>query len=176
MRLLNFPSFKQTCEYDCGAKVAEAVLDYYGIDIKEHEIMRLAGTSRKGTPVDGVVHLLKQHGLDCECEKMTVKKVKKFLDHGVPVIMIVQAWTGKKEVDWKKDWSDGHYVIAIGYDDTKFYFQDPYIILRTYLSFDELEKRWHFTDEPNGKKHFKRGIAVSGPKKAYNPRKTIHMD
>jgi uncharacterized protein YvpB len=107
---------------------------------------------------------------------MTVQDVKKFIDQEIPVIMIVQAWTHKKEVDWEKDWSDGHYVIAIGYDDKKFYFEDPYIILRTYLEFDELEKRWHFTDEAGGEKHFKMGIAVFGPKKAYNPRKTTHMD
>jgi len=176
MKLLNFPSFKQTCEYDCGAKVAEAVLDYYGIDIKEHEIMKLAGTNHKGTSVEGILNLLKQHGLDCKYEKMNASEVKKFIDLGVPVIMVVQAWTDKKKVDWEKDWSDGHYVIAIGYDENKFYFEDPYVILRTFLPFDELNERWHFLDGPDGSHHFNMGIAVFGPQKAYTPKKSIHMD
>jgi len=177
MKLLNFPSFKQTFKYDCGAKVTEAVLDYYGIDMLESEIMKLEGTNcKKGTDIEGVLNVLKQHGLDCKCEKMSVEKVKEFIDLGVPVIMVVQAWTVKKTVDWEKDWSDGHYVIAIGYDESKFYFEDPYIILRTFLSFDELNERWHFLDGPDGSRHFNIGIAVFGPQKAYNPKKTVHMD
>jgi ABC-type bacteriocin/lantibiotic exporter with double-glycine peptidase domain len=176
MKLLNFPSFKQTCSYDCGAKVVEAVLDYYGIDIREHEIIKLAGTNRKGTSVEAILHILKQHGLDCKYEKMSLNNVKEFIDLNVPVIIVVQAWTVKRKVDWEKDWSDGHYVIAIGYDDNKFYFEDPYIILRTFLPFDELTERWHYHDEPNGKRHFNMGIAVFGPQKAYNPKKAIHMD
>jgi ABC-type bacteriocin/lantibiotic exporter with double-glycine peptidase domain len=176
MKLLNFPSFKQTCEYDCGAKVAEAVLDYYGIDIKEHEIIKLAGTNCKGTSIDGILSILRQNGLDCKYGKMGISEVKKFIDLGVPVIMIVQAWTVKKKVDWEKDWSDGHYVIAIGYDDNKLYFEDPYVILRTFLSFDELNERWHFLDGPNGNHHANMGIAVFGPQKAYTPKKAIHMD
>ena len=107
---------------------------------------------------------------------MSISEVKKFIDLGVPVIMIVQAWTVKKKVDWEKDWSDGHYVIAIGYDDNKIFFQDPYVALRTYLSFDELTERWHFLDGPNGKHHSSIGIAVFGPQKAYTPKKAIHMD
>jgi len=53
------------------------VLDYYGIDIKEHEIIKLAGTNCKGTSVEGILSILRQHGLDCKYEKMSISEVKK---------------------------------------------------------------------------------------------------
>lgn len=177
MKLLNFPAFKQTFDYDCGAKVTEAILDYYGIDMLECDIMKKEGTNcKKGTDLEGILRLMKHHGLDYKYEKMTMEKVKEFIDLGAPVIMIVQAWTNRKKVDWEKDWSDGHYVIAIGYDDEKLYFEDPYIILRTFLPFRELNERWHFLDGPDGSRHFNMGIAVFGPQKAYDPKKAVHMD
>ena len=177
MKLLNFPAFKQTFKYDCGAKVTEAILDYYGIDMLESEIMKLEGTNcKRGTDIEGVLHVLKQHGLDYTYEKMSIEKVRQFIDLGVPVIMIVQAWTTRKKVDWETDWSDGHYVIAIGYDNEKLYFEDPYIILRTFLTFSELKERWHYANGPERQRHFNMGIAVFGPQNAYTPKKAIHMD
>jgi len=79
----------------------------------------------------------------------------------------------KKKINWQNNWSDGHYVVAIGFDKNKIYFADPSSIYKTYLTYKELEERWHDQDI-NDKKYINYGIAVMG-KSNYKYSKTIHM-
>jgi ABC-type bacteriocin/lantibiotic exporter with double-glycine peptidase domain len=173
MKILNFPEFRQTYEYDCGAKALQAVLEYYGIDVPEGRIISLAKTTKRGTSPKSVVNVIKRYRLKFKDGQLTVSQIKKYLDKKTPVIILLQAWTEKKKVDWEKDWADGHYVVAVGYDKNKVYFEDPYSVLRTYLTYKELNKRWH--DKEDGKEYVHYGIAVYGEKPKFNPNKKIHM-
>lgn len=139
--------------------------------------MLLAGTNRKnGTTVHGVKKVLKQYGLAVKAEdKMSIANLKSYLDKKIPVIIALQAWTLKKSIDWEKDWNNGHYAVAIGYDAKKIYFEDPSSVVRTYLTYNELEKRWHDVDA-RGVKYINFGLAVYGKKPGRGPRKPIHMD
>jgi len=172
MKILPFPRLRQAYDYDCGATVAEAVLIYYGLNIMEGILMRVAKTTKLGTPPKGIMKTIKKYGLKYKAGRFTIEEVKRNIDKKIPVILLLQAWTDKKKVNWEKNWSDGHYVVAIGYDKNKIYFEDPYSILRTYLTYNELEKRWH--DKSKGKKYFHFGIAVYG-KPSFNLKKKIHM-
>ena len=175
MKILNFPELRQTYNYDCGAKAAEAVLAYYNTDIREGEIMKLAGTTRAGTPIKGIVKVMHKHGLKCKVSKMTIDQVKKHIEMNRPVILVLQAWTNKEKVNWEKDWIDGHYVVAIGYDRKRIYFEDPSSVLRTYLSYKELTKRWHDVDT-DGKRYINFGIVAYGKDHNYTLEKSLHMD
>lgn len=175
MKILKFPELRQTYCWDCGANAMQSVLVYYGIDIREQITMKLAKTTRSGTPILGMKKVAKEYGLDFEAGKMTIEDIKKYLDKNIPVILLVQAWSDKKNTNWEKDWNDGHYVVAIGYDNKKLYFEDPWETVRTYLTFTEFQKRWHDVD-PKGKKHISWGMAVFGKKANYNLSKSIHMD
>ena len=107
---------------------------------------------------------------------MDIGQVKNYIDKKFPVILLIQAWPDKKVKDWKNDWIDGHYVVAIGYDKNKIYFEDPSSSLRTYLYYKELEERWHDIDlKKNKKKYNHLGIVVMGKKK-FCEHKAIHMD
>ncbi len=174
MKLLKLPQLKQIYEYDCGATVLQSVLGYFGIEVKPHKIRKHAGTNKDGTLIVGITVTLAKHGLKYTSKQMTVREVTHFLDTGIPVILLLQAWTTKKNVNWETDWSDGHYVAAIGYDKKKMIFADPWSFTHTYLTFDELKKRWHDKD-PRGKKHINWGIAVYGKDPSIN-KKLIHMD
>lgn len=176
MEIKNFPEVRQTYEYDCGAKALQAVLQYYGIDLSEEKIMKIAGTNKKdGTSTAGILNVLKKNKLKHDAKQFTLEEIKKYINKKIPVILDLQAWTSKKKVRWEKDWSDGHYVVAIGYDKEKIYFEDPYSIFRTYLTFKELDKRWH--SKKNKKKQFIHyGIAVYGKKPLFSLKKKIHMD
>jgi len=174
MRILDFPRLRQTYEYDCGAKALQSVLEYFGIDLREEIILKEAKTSEKGTPVKQVLKILKKNKLKYEEGPLTIKEIKKNIRKKRPVILLVQAWTTKKNVDWKKDWLDGHYVVAIGYDRKRIYFEDPASVLSTYLSTEELEKRWHDMDK-QGRKYINYGIIVYGKDREFNSKKTIHM-
>jgi predicted double-glycine peptidase len=175
MKLLSFPEFRQTYNYDCGANALQTVLEYYGVDVREDKLMRLAGTNKNnGTPISGIIKVLKKNKLRFKVGELSIKKLKKYIDEKIPVIILLQAWTEKKKVDWEKDWKDGHYVVAIGYSKNKFYFQDPSSPNRTYLTYKEMEKRWH--DEDEDKRYVHYGIVVYGKKPRFNLRKIIHMD
>ncbi len=160
--LKDFPELRQTYSYDCGAKALQSVLAYYGIeDAREDQIIRVAKTTETGTNPKNMVLAIEHYALTPEAREMAIADVTGFIKKGIPVIVLLQAWTETPNVDWKNDWEDGHYVVAIGYDDEKIVFEDPSSFQRTYLSFDELEERWHDVDV-HGKKYVHFGIAVYG--------------
>jgi len=173
MKILKFPELRQTYTWDCGVCALQSILEYYGLDVRESVIMKLAKTTKGGTSATGIKRVIKKYGLDFTAGQMTVAQIKKYLDKKTPVILLVQAWSDKK-VDWEKDWADGHYVDAIGYDKKRIYFEDPSSVLRTYLTYKEFEKRWH-DGSVKGRKYIHWGIAVFGKKPKYNPTKPIHM-
>lgn len=174
MKIKNFPNFRQTYEYDCGAQALQSVLAYYGIDIRSEKIMKLAGTSKTGTPIKNIKKIAEKFGLKTKMSEMSILDVKKYIDKKIPVILLLQAWTEKKNIDWVNDWRNGHYAVAIGYDSKKIYFEDPSSIFRTFLTYSELEKRWH--DKVSNNKYINYGVAIYGKNPSYNPEKLIHMD
>lgn len=174
--MLQFPAFRQTYNYDCGALALEAILAFYGFDLKEGDVMQKAGTTKNGTPINGIKKAAKAYGLKVKSKKMTVDEVKKYIDKNIPVLIPLQAWTNKPtHPNWEEDWIDGHYVVAIGYDNKKFYFEDPSSNIRDFLTYDEFEKRWH--DIGSDKTIYDcLGIIIYGKRRLYNPKKIIHMD
>jgi len=175
MKILRLPELRQSYDYDCGANALESIFQYYGLDIREDIIIKEAKTKKPGTPPEGIINSIKKHGLKCRSGEFTLEQLKKFIDRKIPVILLIQAWTDQKKVNWKKDWKDGHYVVAVGYDKKKIYFDDPCSVFTAYLTYDELEKRWHDIDTKR-KKYIHFGIAVYGKKPVFNLKKKIHMD
>ncbi len=177
MVMLDFPRLRQSHSYDCGALATQAVLEYYGFDVREDKVMKMEKTNKSGTRPKKIFGVLKKYNLKPKMEKFKISDVKRFIKNGHPVILIIQAWTDRKKIDWEKDWKDGHYVVAIGFDKNKMYFEDPSSVLKTYMTFKELEKRWHDAESTRkkGKKYIHCGIVVSGKKK-YDGRKIIKLD
>lgn len=175
MKILNLPQLRQTFNYDCGAKALQSVLVYYGFEIREDHIIKKAGTHKWGTPIKGIKKVIKEYGLKCTAKEMTIDHLKRYIDKNIPVILVLQAWRNKKKIGWEKDWIDGHYVVAIGYEKDKILFQDPSSFEHTYLKYDELNKRWHDVDTKR-KKYYHYGIAVYGKTPKYKPTKLVHMD
>jgi len=178
MKILTFPKFRQTYDYDCGAQVLESIFAYYGKDIREEKIMKYAKTdSDHGTRVSMMLKTIKKYKFKSVAKKMQIKDLKYYIDKKIPIILLVQAWAGRKKVKWRKDWKDGHYVVAIGYDNKKIYFADPSSIFVTYLTYKELMNRWHDKETIPTKKRFVNfGIAVYGKKPVFDFKKKIHMN
>jgi len=59
----------------------------------------------------------------------------------IPVILLLQAWKDEDDsTPYAVDFDDGHYVVAIGYDQQYIYFEDPWIIGSiAYMSYLELQ-------------------------------------
>ena len=180
MIIKKFPNLLQTHDYDCGPTALQSILAYYGINEDLEKIIELSGTksdgspSEKGTYIEELKNTAEKYGLKTELKAMTMKDIEKYLNKKIPVIMLIQAWGEVKTSDWENLWSDGHYVVAIGYDRKKIYFEDPESVFRTYLYREELGKRWH--DIRGEKKYINYGLAVYGKKPAYNPKRVIHAD
>jgi ABC-type bacteriocin/lantibiotic exporter with double-glycine peptidase domain len=162
-KLLNFPPLRQVYQYDCGANAIQGVLDYYGIDVREGVILKMAGTTKSGTNIRGVKKVADYFGLKYKDGAMTISDLKKWIDKKIPVIIVLQAWTEQEKVNWAKDWKDGHYVTVIGYSKKRIYFSDPSCERETFLTYKELEKRWHDRDV-RWKKVINWGMAVWRPK------------
>lgn len=81
---------------------------------------------------------------------MTVSSLVSYLAGGRPVIVLIQAWKDEDDIPYDTDFSNGHFVVAIGYDNEYIYFEDPWIHgSLTYMLKTDLAKRWHGkTDEP----------------------------
>lgn len=61
---------------------------------------------------------------------MTMYDLEVFVNRGVPVIVLIQAWRGEedREKRWDEIWEDGHYVVAVGVDEKYVYFEEPSIL------------------------------------------------
>ncbi|MCB9803165.1 C39 family peptidase [Candidatus Nomurabacteria bacterium] len=177
MQIIEFPEFRQTFDYDCGAKTMHAMLAYYGIDVNEIDLIKIADTNdHHGTPLAGLEKIAQHFGLKYHAKKMTIDDLKKYIDRQQPVILMLQAWPKRKVHNWSKHWSSGHFAIAIGYDQKKIYFEDPAVTIKTYLEFSELMKRWHDVDTHSDKKYYNLGIVISGKQKVYSAKRITHMD
>jgi len=175
-KISNFPEIEQAFDYDCGACAMQAVLEYYGIDLREEKFIKLLGTTKKyGTAFKGFKKAAKKFKLKSIFREMSIDMLKKNIDLGRPTIIALQAWPDRKTTRWEKHWSSGHYVIPIGYDKKKIYFDDPSVLKRAYLTFKELEKRWHDVDGKSKKRYSHMGISFYGRKPKYNLDKTVHM-
>lgn len=185
VKILTFPLLRQCYHYDCGASAMESVLSYYGIDICEGDMIKIAKTTKRGTPIKSFEIVAKKFNLKFKSsENMDIEILKKNINNKYPTIIALQAWVGreikgkwaaKKIKEWGRVWNQGHYAAAIGYDSKRIYFEDPSATIRTYLTFDELKKRWHDRDG-KGHKLFNWGIVFYGKKPNYNFNKIDHMD
>ncbi|MDX2104867.1 MAG: C39 family peptidase [Candidatus Melainabacteria bacterium] len=165
--LIKIPLTRQATDYTCGAAAMQSMLGYYGEDLNESELAKILKTNdQEGTDYNEIVALAKEKGYSVNVFKdMTLKDLKKQLDKKTPVLCLIQAWATKK-TDYKTDWNDGHYVVAIGYDKNKIYFMDPSTLGNyTYIDQKGFLKRWHDKNSKETLNHF--GLTIKKKKTAY---------
>ena len=116
----------------------------------------LAGTTKAGTGTEGIVRVLQYYGLPINArERMHANDLRRSIDEGYPTILTIQAYRSSTQ-PYRKLWNDGHWVVAIGYDTRRIFFEDPSAFVRTWLADEELRQRWHDVDK--GKRIFRMGM------------------
>lgn len=154
--LLRLPLIRQATNYTCGVAALQSILAYYGEDLREDTLAKeLRADRRHGTRYRQIVQFAKKRGYEVEVTLgCSSKALKDFIDAGKPTLVLIQAWPNKA-VDFSGDWNDGHYVVAVGYDQERFYFMDPSTVAQyAYVPFVEFEKRWHDVDGRTKLQHF----------------------
>jgi len=168
--LLTMPDVRQTTVYACGDAALQAVLAYYNIDARQDTLMSKAETTETdGTHYWEIAKVAQTYGLRTIIEKdMTIDQLIASIDDGIPVIVALQAWIDDGDdprdlAQWANRWEDGHYLVAIGYDSSRIYFEDPAMFGIGYIAFDELDARWHDRDDVTGERLNHLGISFLSP-------------
>ncbi len=147
--MINLRIGRQTFDFDCGAKALQLVMEYYGVEVREDDLMRELGTSKDGTNYVNMIAMAERNGFEVFASSgVSLEQLKQFIDQGYPVIVIVQAWADRYMTleDWKSSFNNGHYAVVIGIQDHIIIFEDPSSIHRTWMSEEEFLARWHDLD------------------------------
>jgi len=175
--VLNLHTGRQTYDYDCGAKALQLVMAYYGVDVREDELIKRLGSGKDGTRVEKMIAVAEAEGFRVYArEHWPLCQVKQYLEKGHPVIVLLQAWAEKRLTikEWLKNYDDGHYAILIGHDRGVLLFEDPASFRRTWLRESEFLARWHDLDPLHNHKYRRFGMVLSG--RQAGVRTPLHMD
>lgn len=166
---IDLPNATQRTDYTCGAAALLAICSYFGVGPEdESELEQLMRMPKTGADPIHITTAAASFGLEVkEFRPMTIAQLERCLDKGRPVILMLQAW------------DEGHYVVAIGYDDEVIYLEDPWLPgSRGFLRRDELEARWHDVEGDDNVRTDRLGIAIwsKKPGKLAYARSARHVD
>lgn len=176
--LLDFPNQRQGTRYFCGVDCVETILAYYDMDVREQDLATVLGADpKKGTSIERMIKFLSmQSGLKVEFrQQMTINDLKNYLNKGIPVVVMIQAWPSKEVRNWEDEWDSGHYCCVIGYTNDKILFGDPATYYEvSYIENGEFMKRWH--DKDGEREYVQFGCAVYGRSPKYDRNKWKKID
>ena len=121
---LAIPDVRQTTSFSCGAAALASVLQFFGVDGGEGELVKLLGTdSADGTDPEALAAVAERVGLNATpWHKMTLDDLGYQTSQGRPVICAVQAYGTAKEM---REGESGHYVVVRGVTPEDVLIQDP---------------------------------------------------
>jgi ABC-type bacteriocin/lantibiotic exporter with double-glycine peptidase domain len=172
MKIIPYPETRQVFNFDCGANALVSVLVFAGIEEREDRVALLAGTTKHGTGTAGILRVLDYYGLAHNAGRMIVSDLREGIDRGFPTLLTLQAYRESSR-PYRELWDDGHWVVAIGYDDRRILFEDPLAFHRTWLADVELSERWHDVDRGKRIRQWGCTVQVVGH---YEHDRIVHMD
>lgn len=126
VKLLPVKPFRETPGM-CGPASLKIVLDYYGIEKSEKELVLLCDSTQEiGTNAEKIKSAAESLGFTAVVkDNSTFEDIQKWLDKKVPVIVDWFTRGGDNYTD--SDIADGHYSVVVGLDKEYIYLQDPEI-------------------------------------------------
>lgn len=118
--LPSVPHFEQSRDGACLPACVRMVLAHWGQSHSEEELVKLLGTKVYGTPISHVKRLSRQ-GFLVEVASLTEEQLRNHLTAEQPII--VRVWTAM--LDYWRDEITSHVVVAVGFDETFVYLNDP---------------------------------------------------
>ncbi len=149
--MIDLPTGRQAFDFSCGPKALQIILAYYGVDVREGDLIDELRCDYRGAPIKKIISFARKQGFQvfAKCG-VSLETVKRYIGEKHPVIVLVQAWAERYMTPeaWKEDYDDGHYVIVIGFENGIVIFEDPSTISirRTWMREEEFIVRWHDMD------------------------------
>jgi predicted double-glycine peptidase len=141
----NYPVFIQRTDYDCGLVAIKQLLEYHGINKTYSELKRALKTNpSSGTCMDRMRTVIPKMGLSVFIGEMTVLEVCS----NIPVVTPIKSINS----------GEGHYVTAIGYDNSNLYIQDPAFEKPYLINKKSFLSVWY--DEDDNKSYVNYGIYI----------------
>lgn len=166
------PIVSQQQDFTCGDVATLALLRFWKHDDwagQPESVLYgpLMTTRANGTePYDIATFLAAVPGMHAEyktgADGTQLSDLEAAIDRREPPIVDVQAWRSGNS-SWTGDWSDGHYAVMIGYDQTNLFFMDPSTGGHYgYIPRADLAQRWHDVVGPDGAPTYRMAIFVRG--------------
>jgi len=118
--ILDVPYHKQQTNYNCGPASVMMVLDYAEkLDNSQNELSQELSTDEENSTYTGLMDepFIHRELTDIHDGRMTLKQLKNQINHGYAPILLI----------WFDDnHESGHYVVAVGYNDTGIFINDPW--------------------------------------------------
>jgi len=179
-KILQFPRIKQPDGSTCGHTSIAMILQYYGVNKNIEKIKDLAPTeeNKNGLSPETILKIVSKLKLNAKIEnKLSFDSIKEYINNDTPVIIELQSLEENKKQSnekWEKEWTQGHYVVAIGYTLEYIIFADPQCFYKSYLKYDDMLPRWH--DEDYGKNNKKLSIIIEKPnEKSFENEKIVPL-
>lgn len=92
-KLLDLPNKRKSFEYSCGSGAVQAVLAYYGKNIRESKLIGMSKTDEnEGTYLRKIVAFLHLKGLSTSIKQnRTAVELFRYIDKDIPVIVLIEA-------------------------------------------------------------------------------------
>lgn len=162
---IDLPNVVQRHDHTCGAACLLAVAVYYGAGAPtEAELVQAMGFDERGSDP---AHLLAGAAY-CRLEvqeyrPMSDTDLRACLDAHRAVVLMLQAWGGRRS--YADHWTDGHWVVAIGYDRRGVFVEDPMLeCVRGFVTWTDLGERWHDVEGPSDERVERYGVAMWRPR------------
>jgi hypothetical protein len=168
------PDVRQKTLYSCGPSSLEAVLEYYGVECTEAELIAESETDPEiGAEIDRLAEVARRRGLETWlAENFAIEDLEREVRAGHPVIVLTQSWRTNPQTPWRQDWDDGHYLVVIGIDPWFVYVEDPSLEdARGFIPREEFLDRWHCWNM-EGERAFRQALVVRGRPAARAPERT----
>lgn len=177
--LIKVPLVRQGTDYTCGISALQAILAYYGDETREDVLAKSLGARPdEGTSYKAIAAEARARGFDVSIEKnATLESLTNWLRKGKPVICLIQAWKSDERTSsefYATDYDDGHYVVAVGFDEDNLYFMDPSTLGNyAYIERREFLARWHDRDSGETLQHF--AMPIYRSRVRYNPQVAVPL-
>lgn len=142
-KILPIQPFRETLYKGyCGPASLKMILQYYGIEKTEAELVKLMGINNdQGTDAEKIQKTAKSFGLKCDLKNNSdFQDIEKYLDQKIPIIA---NWFTRGRNDYPDSAiADGHYSVVVGLDKNFIYLQDPEIGKIRKIQKDDFKRVW----------------------------------